>query len=260
MARWLAFCACSALAVLLAGAVFPHGTARAELAYVVAFSAVSIQICGAASLRAQAFGSPGWERALWAVLVLALLAVDGAPALAPCAALATLLLLILGSSLGASLGRRIAVSGHVLAVALISALVDAWSVLDPRGPSAQVAEAVLAEPARVSALVLSFPAIGATTPMPLFGVGDVFFAGLYAAALHKHGVSPSRTRRALFFGLIAGMLATLVVARALPLLPFLGAAVLCTDRRLSSLDARDRRTVLLGVGLLGMWVAYRLAR
>jgi hypothetical protein len=260
MAAWLAYCACSALSVLLAGAAFPGGSASAELAYMVAFGAVSLQITGAASLRAGAPAFPVWERSLWPLLVLALLAVDAAPASAAFAALVTLLLLVAGSSLGAALGRRIGASGHVLAVALVSALVDIWSVLDPRGPSAQVAQAVVDEPTRLSALVLWFPAIGATTPMPLIGVGDVFFAGVYAAALQKHGVGAGRTRFALFFGLIAGMLATLFWARALPLLPFMGAAVLCTDRRLSSLDAHERRTVALSVGLLAMWVAFRLAR
>jgi len=254
-------CGVAGLLAYLAAPLAARVPGSPELSYVVGYSAVAASICAAAWLRARA-GARSWRHE--AVLLLAggavLVLCQGGVASPGLGALIVTALLAVASTLGAALGRRIEIPGHVLAVVLVSGLVDLWSVLDPGGPSAQIAEAVLRAPDRLSSLVLPFPALGTGEPTALIGGGDVLFAALYAAALHKHGVSQARCACAIATGFAIGMLVTLWLARPIPLLPLIGAAVLCTDRRLCSLAPKDRRTVAVSVGVLLVWVASRIAR
>jgi hypothetical protein len=263
MARlvWALGCAAAGLFALVAAPLCARVEGGPVASYVLGYGAVVVQITLAAALRARVVGRGPWtEGALLGAAAIALLLVHGLPASPAPAALLSAALLLVASALGAILGRHVAEPGHVLAVALMSGLMDLWSVLDPGGPSARIAADVAAEPSRLSAFILGFPALGSGAPTPLVGGGDALFAALYAAALARHGVAERRALAALVLGFAAGMLTTLAAARPIPLLPFLGAAVVLCDGRLRSLGARDRRTVAVGVGLVLVWVASRIAR
>jgi hypothetical protein len=257
---WAGGCVAAGLVTLLAVPLTERLPGSPISSYVAGFCAVTAQIVAASGLRARVPpGRLGLELLPGALALVCLIALDGRVG-APAAAGITLGLLLLCTSLGAGLGRRIEQPGHVLAVALVSGLVDVWSVFDPAGPSAKLSARVLAEPEALSALVLAFPALGSGTPMPLIGAGDVVFSALYAAALARHGVDARRGLSAIALGYVLGMLTTILLARSIPLLPFMGAAVLTADRRLCSLGARDRRTLAVSVGLILVWLAVRIAR
>src|SRR5690606_16553929 len=68
----------------------------------------------------------------------------------------TTCLLGAGTLIGAKVGQAIERPGHLLVVAIVSALVDAFSVLHPRGPTAQIIESESA----VAVLVLPWPLLG----------------------------------------------------------------------------------------------------
>jgi hypothetical protein len=263
MARraWALGCAAAGLVVLVAAPLCARVDGGPFASYVLGYGAVVAQITVAAALRARVVGRVHFrELVLLGAAAIALALVHGQPARPLLAALLSVALLLVASALGATLGRRVAEPGHVLAVALMSGLMDLWSVLDPGGPSARIAADVAAEPSVLSAFILGFPALGSGAPTPLIGGGDALFAALYAAALARHGVAEPRALAALVLGFATGMLTTLAAARPIPLLPLLGAAVVLCDGRLRSLGARDRRTVAVGVGLVLMWVASRIAR
>ena len=108
-----------------------------------------------------------------------------APAPAP-AALLTLALLAGSAALGGLIGARIENPGHLVAVVAISALADLWSVYDPSGPSAKLAQQAASHPDKLVLFALPWPMLGTTHIEAIIGAGDILFAALYsAAALQK---------------------------------------------------------------------------
>jgi hypothetical protein len=155
----------------------------------------------------------------------------------PSALAISIALLAGGTALGAAVGTRIEHSGHLLFVALASALADVFSVTSPEGPSAAISRSDAA--LRIAAV--SWPMIGTGRVEAFLGVGDIVFTGLYIASARRHELSMRRTLLALAGGYCATMLTVLVLKVPVPALPFLGGAILIAHPDARRPPAADRR-------------------
>ena len=247
-----------ALLVYGTGTVAPALPLEAHWAFVLAYGAVTLEILALSwcaprlSLLFSALGC--------ALPVLGLVALAQLPASAPNAALLTLALGTLATLLGAALGARIERPGQLVAVALVSAIADLWSVFDPSAPSARFAEQALARPEQLALFALPFPVLGTPLIPAVIGGGDVVFAALYVAAFRAHGLSVRRVLLALGAGFVVGLVGLLVTLEPLPLLPLLGAAVVVSEPAARSLSAREWRTVIGVSAALVLAIVLRLSR
>lgn len=164
------------------------------------------------------------------------------------AALVLVAVLLGCSALGGLIGGKVEKAGYLLVVAIISASVDAFSVLAPEGVTAQVVE----DEALLSVLAISWPMAGFLELFPVLGMGDVTITALYFVAARRHGLSVWR-------GLIAFGIAYIVVAicvlwaeRALPALPFLGFAALAAWPEARRVPKEDRAQAWGGIAVIAV--------
>jgi hypothetical protein len=166
-------------------------------------------------------------------------------------------LLTLGTALGSQIGQRVKQPGHLLFVALVSALADTWSVTQPGGVSQQISQA----PAALDWLALSWPLLGTRDIVPLLGVGDVVFVALYLGATRAHQLKLSRTLFALLAGFTLTIGCVLALERPIPVLPWLGICFVCAHppaRRVDTDDMRRGLWVLTALaGAFALWVLRR---
>lgn len=252
MKRWLGAILAVAAALILVALLAPFvplpGPERVALlaAGILAFVCVSTEVLFVAS-RAPAVG----PRALWglipamALLVGVALAGDVLPRIVA-ACLVTIGILSFGTLAGAVVGGAIHEAGYLLVVAVISALVDVFSVLHPRGPTAQLIQIEAA----VNVLILPWPILGSGRIEPVLGVGDVAFAAIYLVATRRHGLSVRKTVIALAAGLAVTLVVVVATGVGIPALPFLGVAVVLAHPEARRLPKKDRATALLGLGAL----------
>jgi hypothetical protein len=248
---------CCALVVFTGRGAYAFAMS-ARLAFSIAFVAVSAEILLVSRVVPVLRGRVLWGSLLATGGLLSL--VSGARLTPESAGLATAALLWTASLLGAALGERIEKAGHVAAVAAVSSLADLWSVYDPAGPSAVLAQKLAEQPDRTSAFALCFPLLGSLRIPALIGAGDVLFCALYLATFERHGLRLTRALFALAGAFAVGLALLLWLERPLPLLPLLGAAVVLSDKRARSLEAREGRTVLAVLGLVSALLLVRLWR
>jgi hypothetical protein len=231
----------------------------------LAFCAALAAPLGASPLTAYVFGfacvagaalavgrfAPGKARVvvpilLSALAVLGLAFVYGARAGWPAALAVSIALLAAGTSLGALVGARIQHSGHLLFVALASALADVFSVTSPEGPSAAISKSDVA----LSVAAVAWPMLGTGRVEPFLGAGDIVFTGLYIATARKHELSMRRTLIALAAGYVATMLCVVAFQVAIPALPFLGGAMLIAHPEARRPPAADRRRGFVALSVI----------
>jgi len=244
-----------ALWVYLASLFAPRLAVPPLVAFALAFVSVTAEIL----LLSWCAPALKWRVSLPLVLVsvAALAPLQGAalPASGLAAGLLTLALGVACPLLGASLGTRIEQPGQLVAVALVSAIADLWSVFDPGAPSARFAEQALAAPEQLAIFALPFPLCGTPLVPAVIGAGDVVFTALYVAAFRAHRLAVPRLLLALALGYALGLLGLIVTMRPLPLLPLLGAAVIASEPAARSLHKREWRTVGVVCGALLLAVA-----
>ncbi|MFK7987636.1 MAG: hypothetical protein AB8I08_16570 [Sandaracinaceae bacterium] len=242
---WAATLLAAALALVGVAFIAPHVPVPPLLAAVLSFACVGAEVVVVA-WRVPLAGPRGLVLTLPFMGLLALAATwSSAPSWLG-AMLVTIGLLGTGTLVGATVGDAIQHAGYLLVVAVVSTLVDVFSVLHPRGPTAQLVQIEAA----VNILVLPWPMLGSSEILPVLGVGDVAFAGIYMAATRRHGLSVRRSALGLAIGLVLTLGALLVFQVAVPALPFLGVGVLCCQPEARRLPHEDRRTALVGVGVL----------
>ncbi|HEY2736261.1 MAG TPA: hypothetical protein VGI70_19820 [Polyangiales bacterium] len=173
---------------------------------------------------------------------------------------ATLLLaslLMAGSAIGAWVGTGIEQPGHLVFVAVLSSLADLFSVAHPDGPSALLAQ----RPEALALLALPWPMLGTREIVPFLGVGDVVFTSLYFTAARRHGLPLVRMVVAFALAFAVTALVVVLLERAVPVLPFLGAALLIAQPATRTPPLRDlRRGVLLITAFaaaIAVWVLRR---
>ncbi len=151
-----------------------------------------------------------------------------------------------GSLVGGIVGAGVKHPGHLLVVAWVSSLADLYSVLSPHGVSAHV----IRSQAALSLAALSWPIPGTPDISPVLGVGDVMLSTVYLVVARRHRMGIARMVIALTVGYAATFVALLVCQRALPVLPFLAGAVLLIVPGARKLQAKDRRTAFIGMGIM----------
>ncbi len=247
--RWLLAAGACPLVLAAFAAVAPYGPADAPyVAGVVAFGLVSAEVLTVSALTPTF--SPRvlvWLGAPLSALAVVGLAGSGLPTVTA-AAIVTGALLLLGTMTGGVVGSAIEVPGHLLVVAVVSALVDTFSVLHPSGPTAQLVEI----DAAVDVLLLPWPMLGTGDIQPVLGVGDIAFAAIYTAASRRHGLPMWRTVAALGCGLAVTLAVVIATGRGTPALPFLGAAVVIAQPRARRLPKPDRNRALGGLVALAL--------
>lgn len=222
------------------------------LVYVVAFVAVTAMTLSAASVAPIL----GWRGVLVTVVsavaaLLALLLYGELLHDAIEAVVVTPSLLVAGAVIGATVGGRIEHPGHLLAVVVVSVLVDTFSVFHAAGPTA----AVVRRPAVIALLALPWPIFGTTILAPVLGVGDVIFSALYFATTRRFGLGMWRTAAALAVGLLATMVGVMVTGMPLPALVGMGVAMVVAHPRARRLPKEDLRKALWVIGpLVLLWV------
>jgi hypothetical protein len=243
-AAWALCLLCTGSAFLAAYAVSDRLTISVYAAHVVGFS------CVVAATLAASHLAPSHPRAVVVIVLTGLALIAGAylqrQPIWLCALVVALALLAAGSSLGAAIGARIEHPGHLLFVALASALADIFSVASPSGPSAAIAQSQLA----LSLAAVAWPMLGTRNIEPFLGVGDIVFSGLYLASARKHGFTLRRTLLALASGYALTMFGVFVLRTAVPALPFLGAAMLFAHPEARRPPAADRRRGLVVLSVM----------
>jgi len=227
--------------------------AIALVAFALAYGAVAI-----AALTTAAF-APDLGRATLAVVgvvVIALAILRGADPTLVRVTVVLAGLLAAGTSAGAAIGARIESAGHLLPVAIVSSIADAFSVFTPGAPS----EAALASPALLSVLAIAWPIPGTRDVLPILGVGDAVFLALYVAAARKHSLPIARTVVALAIGLAATACVVAATSIAIPALPLIGAAVVIAHPSARRVPEKDRRAAAIGIVVLVIAVAVLVAR
>lgn len=250
LARWAAALLGSAAVLVGATLLAPRVPLEAPLALAVSGTLAFLCVCLEVLVAAACTPSFG-RRALLGLpvplAVLGLVAWGGRSVPSTlAAALVTVALLASGTLTGAVVGRAVQKAGHLLVVAVVSALVDVFSVLHPRGPTAQLVQVETV----VSVLLLPWPVIGTDAIVPLLGVGDVTFSALYVLAARQHGLSIRKTLAALGAGFLVTLAVVIATGTGVPALPFLGLAMLVAHPEARRLPPEDRRTAGVGLSIL----------
>jgi len=218
--------------------------ARASFAFAFAF--VTSEMLLVAALAAPLHGPRALAFSAGMAAGLGVVAAVQPTAGAWVSALVALLLLGAGSALGAFVGNHVLHVGHLGVVALVSSLADALSVFHESGPTAQILESA----PTLALLAIAAPMPGTPDIPPILGVGDVVVAALYVAAATKHGLSRARTVVALGAGLAVTLGSVLLFERALPALPFLGAAVVVAHPAARLPPREERREAAIGIAVV----------
>ncbi len=149
-------------------------------------------------------------------------------------------------ALGAVVGTRVAAPGHLLAVALVSAAVDLWSVTSPSG----VTHAIVRNPRLAAMLTVSAAVPPSRMPLPVIGFGDAAFAALYLAVATRFNLSRARTAVAVAAGLMTAGVLAMALRAPVPALPMLGAAVVLAHPEARQVPRRDRTATWIAAALL----------
>ena len=221
----------------------------------LALAAVALAIVAGAAFSTSATLPPR-RGALVALVGLALVGL--ALALPPVASglIGACGLLAVASVVGGAIGSRMESSGHLAAVALVSAAVDLWSVTSPSGPTHRIVQS----PALVRLLTVSVAIPPLRDPRPAIGFGDAVFVALYLAAGQRFAMPRPRLSVALWLGIFVAGAIAVALERAVPALPTIGLMVLLTQPMARSVPAADRRATLFAGGLLLASVARALTR
>jgi len=242
---WLAAIGGVACALVASGLIAPNVPVLPALGALLAFACV----CAAVIVVAVVTPALPVRALAWLVLpVVALAAVAlGADARGiGWAALVAVALLSGGTLAGGVIGARIQHPSHLLAVAVASSLADVFSVLSPRGVTAQVVESER----WIAILAVSWPVFGTTAVEPLLGVGDIVMCALYTVATRELDLGVRRTALALALAFAAVLAALWLLATPLPALPFLGLAVVLAHPRTWRFRKGEGRTAAMALVVL----------
>ncbi len=222
-------------------AVPPSVSIPAVVAFGLAFAAIAGSVIALAL-----FAPPISPRALVLLVVplfvLASLSGMGGPNIAGAAAIAASLLAA-GTLVGGAIGGRVEHAGHGLVIAYVGSAADVFSVFHERGVTAQIA----ASPEALNVAAIAWPMLGTSAIEPILGVGDVVMAVIYGAIAHKHGLARGRTAVALGSAFVVVLVALIVFAQPLPVLPFFGVAMLIAHPELRVVPKKDRVAAAVGM-------------
>jgi hypothetical protein len=144
---------------------------------------------------------------------------------------------LLAASVGLLFARWLETRVVAVAVPLIVAGIDVWSVAS--GPSSKLLDRGADT---VDPLSFDLPAWGGTGSAGHLGLSDAFFLSMFAAWAWRYGLRRTATLAGLALGLVGSLVLALVLDRAVPALPLLAAGYLLPnlDRLPGLLRGDDR--------------------
>ena len=128
---------------------------------------------------------------------------------------------LLAGALGLLLARWLATPLIALAVPLFVAGIDVWSVAS--GPTSRL---IASGTDRVDALSFDFPAWGGAGSAGHVGLSDAVFLSLFASWTWRYGFRRGATVAGMLIGLLASLVLSVALDRAIPALPLIAAGYL----------------------------------
>jgi hypothetical protein len=155
------------------------------------------------------------------------------------------LLLAAATAGGALIARQIVKPSHLVAVAVLGAAVDLWSV------SAGVTKEITASPHTCYYFLLNWPLPGkGGVTYPLIGATDFLFVALFLTTVRRFGLPLARNVAGLAAAMTASVLSAVLLGRGLPALPFLGAAALAVNHRALRPDRKELVQIAIGTAAI----------
>ncbi|NLI78101.1 MAG: hypothetical protein GX442_16920 [Candidatus Riflebacteria bacterium] len=164
--------------------------------------------------------------------------------------------LLLATGIGLWIGAGVDEKSHLIPIALVATLADAWSV-------SQGATALIIRSSQIHFFLLRFPLVsGASAAIPfLIGLTDFLFFGIYFQAAVRFDLGLRKNILLLGAGFLITVGLALFVGVGLPVLPCISVLFVAGNWRQLSLSREDRRTVLLFLAAIGLafWIFSQLA-
>lgn len=155
------------------------------------------------------------------------------------------LLLVAATSIGALVARQILKPSHLVAVAVLGAAVDLWSV------SAGVTREITASPHTSYYFLLNWPLPGkGGVTYPLIGATDFLFVTLFLSTARRFELPLARNVAGLAAAMSASVLSAVILGRGLPALPFLGVAMLVLNYRAVRPDRKELLQIAAGTAAI----------
>jgi hypothetical protein len=146
---------------------------------------------------------------------------------------------LLAGAAGLLFARWLATPLVAVAVPLFVGAVDVWSVAT--GPTSRM---VAGGADRVDPLSFDFPAWGGAGSAGHLGLSDALFVSLFAAWAWRFGLRRSATVVGLLLGLVASLVLSVTIDRAIPALPFVAAGYLLPNLdRIAGLLGRESAAI-----------------
>ena len=124
---------------------------------------------------------------------------------------------VFAGCLGVLLGRLLAAPVVALAIPVFVAIVDAWSVAN--GPSSRLSEG---NPRGAAELTFDLPSWGGTPgASSRLGLVDAIFLAMFAVWAKRFDLRPAATAIGMVAGLLASVVLSVVLDRAIPALPLM---------------------------------------
>jgi hypothetical protein len=143
---------------------------------------------------------------------------------------------LLAGAAGLLFARWLAIPLAAVAVPLFVGAVDAWSVAT--GPTARM---LASRADRADPLSFDLPAWGDAGSAAHLGLSDALFVSLFAAWAWRFGFRRAATIVGLLLGLVASLVLSVTVDRAIPALPFVAAGYLLPNLdRIAGLLGREQ--------------------
>lgn len=155
------------------------------------------------------------------------------------------LLLVAATSIGVLVARQILKPSHLVAVAVLGAAVDLWSVTEG------VTREITASPHTCYYFLLNWPLPGkGGVTYPLIGATDFLFVALFLATVRRFGLPLARNVAGLAAAMSASVLSAVLLGHGLPALPFLGAVALALNYRAIRPDRKELLQIAAGTAAI----------
>ncbi len=164
--------------------------------------------------------------------------------------------LLVAAGIGLWIGDGIDEKSHLIPIALVATLADAWSV-------AQGATALIIRSAQIHYFLLRFPLLsGGPAAFPfLIGLTDFLFFGIYFQAARRFDLGLRKNVLLLGAGFLLTVAAAIFLGAGLPVLPCISILFVLGNWRDLHLERKDLRTIVLFLAAIGVafWLFSRLA-
>jgi len=146
--------------------------------------------------------------------------------------------------LGGGLCKLVEKVAYIIPLSIIAGVADFWSVFF--GATEEMVRNM--ETARY--FLISFPVIGTPDIMPMIGVTDFVFFGLYIELARKFGLPLKKNIRFLLGIFLAVLILAMVLQHGIPVLPFMAVGFIVINFRDLPFEKEDRKNTVVMIVVL----------